>query len=225
MVVGLALSGGGVTACVCTLCLLDALGPLGPDVVVSTVSGGTLGYLLHVNAPRFKNLTYPETGPNATYESLREARANDGEAWFAQIVREIPDGSRASAARAARRGRDAPGAGRAAADARRCACARDDCGCGGVWTGDPAYCAPWLEPGFRASVPRELYETLPPRAQFRCARIVGDVDARLVDELRTPYIFGARPAPPPAPPRARRGFVARVLGCARRDAARTHKTV
>ena len=113
MVVGLALSGGGVTACVCTLCLLDALGPLGPDVVVSTVSGGTLGYLLHVNAPRFKNLTYPETGPNATYESLREARANDGEAWFAQIVREIPDGSRASAARAA------PGAGRAAADARR----------------------------------------------------------------------------------------------------------
>ena len=99
MVVGLALSGGGVTACVCTLCLLDALGPLGPDVVVSTVSGGTLGYLLHVNAPRFKNLTYPETGPNATYESLREARANDGEAWFAQIVREIPDGSRASAAR------------------------------------------------------------------------------------------------------------------------------
>lgn len=86
------------------------------------------------------------------------------------------------------------------------------------------YCAPWLEPGFRASVPRELYETLPPRAQFRCARIVGDVDARLVDELRTPYIFGRR-APPPAPPRARRGFVARVLGCARRDAARTHKTV
>ncbi|KAH8077017.1 hypothetical protein JL720_10318 [Aureococcus anophagefferens] len=80
MVVGLALSGGGVTACVCALCLLDALGPLGPDVVVSTVSGGTLGYLLHVNAPRFKNLTYPETGPNATYESLREARANDGEA-------------------------------------------------------------------------------------------------------------------------------------------------
>ncbi|KAK7242166.1 hypothetical protein SO694_00013047 [Aureococcus anophagefferens] len=119
MVVGLALSGGGVTACVCALCLLDALGPLGPDVVVSTVSGGTLGYLLHVNAPRFKNLTYPETGPNATYESLREARANDGEAWFAQIVREIPDGSRAHAARAARRGRDAPGEGRAAADARR----------------------------------------------------------------------------------------------------------
>ena len=70
-------------------------------------------------------------------------------------------------------------------------------------------------------MPRELYETLPPRAQFRCARIVGDVDARLVDELRTPYIF----APPPAPPRARRGFVARVLGCARRDAARTHKAV
>ncbi|KAH8052177.1 hypothetical protein JL722_10277 [Aureococcus anophagefferens] len=117
MVVGLALSGGGVTACVCALCLLDALGPLGPDVVVSTVSGGTLGYLLHVNAPRFKNLTYPETGPNATYESLREARANDGEAWFAQIVREIPDGSRAHAARAARRGRAPPG--RAAADARR----------------------------------------------------------------------------------------------------------
>ncbi|KAH8075108.1 hypothetical protein JL721_1102 [Aureococcus anophagefferens] len=116
MVVGLALSGGGVTACVCALCLLDALGPLGPDVVVSTVSGGTLGYLLHVNAPRFKNLTYPETGPNATYESLREARANDGEAWFAQIVREIPDGSRAHAARA---GADAPRAGRAAADARR----------------------------------------------------------------------------------------------------------
>ncbi|KAH8079482.1 hypothetical protein JL720_9223 [Aureococcus anophagefferens] len=116
MVVGLALSGGGVTACVCALCLLDALGPLGPDVVVSTVSGGTLGYLLHVNAPRFKNLTYPETGPNATYESLREARANDGEAWFAQIVREIPDGSRS---RAPRRGLAPARRGRAAADARR----------------------------------------------------------------------------------------------------------
>ena len=90
------------------------------------------------------------------------------------------------------------------------------------------YCAPWFEPGggFRASVPRGVYEAMAPRAQFRCARVAadGDVDAGLVDELRTPYIFGAR-APPPDPPAAvaaagppTGGFLARlgrVLGCAR----------
>lgn len=92
MVAGIAFSGGGVTACVCTLCYLKALsGYTGEETLVSTVSGGTLGVLLFENAPKFRNLTFPETDPRAaTYETLSSARANDGETWFAEIVREIP---------------------------------------------------------------------------------------------------------------------------------------
>lgn len=94
------------------------------------------------------------------------------------------------------------------------------------------FCAPWFEPspgeprgGFRASMPRGVYEALPPRAQFRCARIVADddVDTGLVDELRTPYIFIRRPPPAPLPPRAPKtdpglwARLRRILGCASRD--------
>lgn len=93
--VGVALSGGGITACVCALCLLRALETevgMGPDVIVSTVSGGTLGVLLYENAPAFRPLSYPVVDPKAaTYESLSSTAAGDeGETWFANIVRYVP---------------------------------------------------------------------------------------------------------------------------------------
>ena len=73
MVAGIAFSGGGVTACVCTLCYLKALsGYTGEETLVSTVSGGTLGVLLFENAPKFRNLTFPETDPLAL-QVLRKA--------------------------------------------------------------------------------------------------------------------------------------------------------
>ena len=90
---GVAFSGGGVTALVATLSVQHQLHTRWPNAtyVVSTASGGTLGYLLSQQDTTGK-LTYPPPSPikSLTYDSLRNTSAAHGEVWWANIVRLIP---------------------------------------------------------------------------------------------------------------------------------------
>ena len=90
--VGLGYSGGGISGIINAMCahhtLIDLVS-LSEDVVVSTASGGTLGYLLHQTLG--DKLSFPPAlGPNLTFEELSSRQAPDGKKWFAEVVDYLP---------------------------------------------------------------------------------------------------------------------------------------
>ena len=99
MVLGVAFSGGGITALLCAACISNTLEDLFPgefftptSPTVSTISGGSVGYMLWVNSPQFHNLTYPSSNLSAlTYDELNtESKGPDGNVWFGSAINYIP---------------------------------------------------------------------------------------------------------------------------------------
>jgi len=85
--VGIALTGGAATGVVWGLAYLHALhevtdGAFGrrDDILIASVSGGSLAYLAYVNLPL---LRYPPLERNWTTESLTAWRSDDESKWFA----------------------------------------------------------------------------------------------------------------------------------------------
>ena len=119
--IGVTYSGGGITGMAASLCSHHALTQLVPqyeelDIVVSTASGGTLGYLLHqsvlasddppsaasrARAARSvgtKPIEFPAPlSPNTSFATLNSNKVADGHTWWANAVNYIPDGPPAPA--------------------------------------------------------------------------------------------------------------------------------
>jgi hypothetical protein len=86
MTVGIALSGGGITGIIGGLCSMHALTDTFPTMTatVSTVSGGTIGYGVLVNADA--KLSYYDYDTSIAYADAKKDNAEDDHIWFANIV-------------------------------------------------------------------------------------------------------------------------------------------
>jgi len=100
MTVGTAFSGGGIVALVGAMCSIDWLqtefpglldpNEAGKDLVISTVSGGSLAQALWTNIPAGK-LYFPKYDPDLSYESVNnETTANSNQWWFAKGLNVLP---------------------------------------------------------------------------------------------------------------------------------------
>jgi hypothetical protein len=89
---GIGYSGGGISGIINAMCAHDALTRLAEvpeDAVVSTASGGTLGYLLHQSLG--DALSYPPPlRPNLSFEELSSRQTPDGKTWFGKVVDFLP---------------------------------------------------------------------------------------------------------------------------------------
>ncbi|GMI15338.1 hypothetical protein TrVE_jg10032 [Triparma verrucosa] len=88
--VGIAMSGGGITGIVAGLSAFNSLitrvydATSKPDLVVSTVSGGTIGFGIHSNAG--DKLTYQMYDSGISYDDANSEVVAEGEIWYANVV-------------------------------------------------------------------------------------------------------------------------------------------
>ncbi|GMI11836.1 hypothetical protein TrLO_g14758 [Triparma laevis f. longispina] len=88
--VGIALSGGGITGIVAGLSTFNSFvtrvydASSKPNLIASTVSGGTIGFGIHANAG--SKLTYQLYDSGISYDVANSEVKEDGKIWYANVV-------------------------------------------------------------------------------------------------------------------------------------------